>query len=55
MKTDINIAQAALKPIQEIAETIGLSEDSLELYGKYKAKIDFPTLQSLESATRRIN
>lgn len=32
MKTDINIAQAAtLKPIQEIAETIGLSEDSLEL------------------------
>ncbi len=52
MKTDINIAQAAtLKPIQEIAETIGLSEDSLELYGKYKAKIDFPTLQSLEAKT----
>ena len=25
------------------------SEDSLELYGKYKAKIDFPTLQSLEA------
>ncbi|HBC4273246.1 TPA: formate--tetrahydrofolate ligase [Enterococcus faecalis] len=50
MKTDINIAKAAtLKPIQEIAETIGLSEDSLELYGKYKAKIDFPTLQSLEA------
>ncbi|MZY91720.1 formate--tetrahydrofolate ligase [Enterococcus faecalis] len=50
MKTDINIGQAAtLKPIQEIAETIGLSEDSLELYGKYKAKIDFPTLQSLEA------
>lgn len=50
MKPDINIAQAAtLKPIQEIAETIGLSEDSLELYGKYKAKIDFPTLQSLEA------
>lgn len=50
MKTDINIAQAAtLKPIQEIAETIGLAEDSLELYGKYKAKIDFPTLQSLEA------
>ena len=50
MKTDINIAQAAtLKPIQEIAETIGLSEDSLELYGKYKAKRDFPTLQSLEA------
>ena len=50
MKTDINIAQArTLKPIQEIAETIGLSEDSLELYGKYKAKIDFPTLQSLEA------
>ena len=39
MKTDINIAQAAtLKPIQEIAETIGLSEDSLELMGNTKRK-----------------
>lgn len=50
MKTDIDIAQeATLVPIKEIAETVGLSEDSLELYGNYKAKIDFPTIQSLEN------
>ncbi len=37
---DIEIAQSAeLKPITEIAESIGLSEDDIEQYGKYKAKI----------------
>ncbi len=41
MKSDIEIAQAAtMKPIQEIAEKAGILEDELELYGKYKAKID---------------
>ena len=40
MKSDIQIAQEAnLKPIQEIAEKTNLSEDQLELYGKYKAKV----------------
>ena len=40
MKSDIEIAQAAkLKPIREIAAKLGISEDDLELYGKYKAKI----------------
>ena len=39
MKTDIQIAQEAqMKPIKEVAETIGIQEDDLELYGKYKAK-----------------
>lgn len=39
MKTDIQIAQEAeLKPIKEVAESIGIKEDDLELYGKYKAK-----------------
>ena len=38
---DIEIAQSAkLKPITEIAATLGLTEDDLELYGKYKAKIN---------------
>ncbi len=38
--SDIEIAQAAtLRPIREIAASIGLTEDDLELYGKYKAKI----------------
>ncbi|MBU0489908.1 MAG: formate--tetrahydrofolate ligase [Bacteroidetes bacterium] len=40
MRSDIEIAQAAeLKPIKEIAAKLGISEDDLELYGKYKAKI----------------
>jgi len=40
MKHDIEIAQAAkIKPIGEIAEILGIPQDELELYGKYKAKI----------------
>ncbi len=40
MKTDIEIAQEAkMKPIREIAMDLGLNEDSLEYYGKYKAKL----------------
>lgn len=40
MKSDIEIAQAAkLRHIKEIAAKLGIQEDDLELYGKYKAKI----------------
>ena len=40
MKTDIEIAQSVtLKPITEISENIGVDPASLELYGKYKAKL----------------
>lgn len=40
MKTDIQIAQeAAMLPIKEVAEKAGISEDHLEFYGKYKAKL----------------
>lgn len=40
MKTDIEIAQsAAIRPITEIAEKLGINPDHLELYGRYKAKI----------------
>ena len=40
MKSDIQIAQeATLLPIKEVAAFIGIEEDDLELYGKYKAKI----------------
>lgn len=40
-KSDIEIAQEAqMKPIGEIAESAGIDEKYLELYGKYKAKID---------------
>ena len=40
MKTDIQIAQeATMLPIKDVAAAIGIKEDDLELYGKYKAKI----------------
>lgn len=40
MKSDIEIAQEnEMKTIGEIASSIGLSEDDIEQYGKYKAKI----------------
>lgn len=40
MKTDIQIAQeAVMAPIKEVAAGIGIQEDDLELYGKYKAKL----------------
>lgn len=39
MKTDIEIAQeAVLKPIKEVATQLGITEDELDFYGKYKAK-----------------
>ena len=41
MKTDIEIAkEAKMLPIAEIARTLGVEDDELELYGKYKAKIN---------------
>ena len=40
MKTDIQIAQEAkMLPIKEVAASIGVTEDDIELYGKYKAKL----------------
>lgn len=40
MKTDIEIAQeASMQPIGEVAEKLGIDEDYLEYYGKYKAKL----------------
>lgn len=46
LKSDLKIAQEApIKSISEIAETIGLTEDDLELYGKYKAKVTLDILE----------
>ncbi|MEY8337194.1 formate--tetrahydrofolate ligase [Lachnospiraceae bacterium 62-35] len=40
MKTDIQIAQeASMLPIRDVAAAYGITEDDLELYGKYKAKV----------------
>lgn len=49
MKTDIQIAQeAVLKPITEIAGQLNITEDELELYGKYKAKLSDACMKKLE-------
>ena len=40
MKTDIQIAQEAqMMPIREVTAGFGITEDDMELYGKYKAKL----------------
>ena len=50
MLTDVEIAQSAkMKPIKEIAEKVGLDEDDLELYGKYKAKISLEAISKLKN------
>lgn len=50
MLTDVQIAQnASMLPIKDVAGQIGLSEDDLELYGKYKAKISLETIKKLEN------
>ena len=46
--TDIQIAQAAKKEnIVEIAKKLGLTEDDIEQYGKYKAKVNLDVLQKI--------
>ena len=50
MKSDIEIAQEAImEPITKVAQSIGIPEEELELYGKYKAKLSEDYLQSLEN------
>ncbi|HDP70575.1 MAG TPA: formate--tetrahydrofolate ligase [Actinobacteria bacterium] len=49
MKTDLEIAQEAkLEPITKIADGLGLTDDEIELYGKYKAKVDLGVLKRLK-------
>ena len=44
--SDIEIAQAhEMKPIREMAESVGLTEDDLDYYGKYKAKVHLDVLE----------
>ena len=51
MLTDVQIAQnAQMEPIKDIAKKVGLEEDDLELYGKYKAKISLETIERLKDA-----
>ena len=49
MKTDIQIAQeTVLEPITEVAKQLQISEDELELYGKYKAKISDDFMEKIK-------
>ncbi|MBU2461866.1 formate--tetrahydrofolate ligase, partial [bacterium] len=49
MKSDIEIAQEAkLRPIVDVAKDLGLLEDEIELYGKYKAKVNLSVIDRLK-------
>lgn len=53
MLTDLEIAQnAMMTPITEVAKQIGLSDNDLELYGSYKAKISFDAINRFKSNPR---
>ncbi len=50
MKTDVQISrEAKLEHILKIADKIGLTEDSIDIYGKYKGKIDMKSIEGLEA------
>ena len=54
-KTDIEIAQEANpQDIRDIAKKLNLSEDDIELYGKYKAKIDYNVLNRTKSRAGKL-
>ncbi len=51
MKSSLEIAQeATLRPIMDIAREIGLEEDEVDLYGKYKAKVSLGAIDRLADA-----
>jgi formate--tetrahydrofolate ligase len=53
MRSDIEIAQSAeLRPIVEIAETLGLGPDDIEQYGRYKAKVPASSLPTGAAARK---
>ena len=54
-KSDIEIAQeSTMLPIVEVAKSIGISEDQLENYGKYKAKVDIHALKDLPRKSKLV-
>jgi len=53
--TDIAIAQAAkLRPIADVARELGLADDEVEFYGRYKAKISLQTLERRKPTGRLV-
>ncbi len=52
--SDIEIAsQVEMDPIQDIAASVGIPEEDLSMYGKYKAKIDINNMKDLDDASQR--
>ena len=55
MKNDIEIAQEAkMEPIIKVAESIGLNEDDIELYGKYKCKLSLDILNRKDNGGKLV-
>ena len=55
MKSDIQIAQEAeMMHIKDVAATIGIPEEDLEFYGKYKAKIDYNLLKESDAPNGKL-
>ncbi len=55
MKSDIEIAQSAkLKPVLDVAKSVGLAEDDIEYYGKYKAKISLSVMSRAQKSGKLI-
>ena len=53
MLSDIEIAQKnTMKPVQEIASSLGLSANDFDLYGTYKAKLTLPAVMELQKKAR---
>ncbi|MDD7274095.1 MAG: formate--tetrahydrofolate ligase [Treponema sp.] len=53
MLSDIEIAQKnSMKPVQEIASALGLSQNDFDLYGTYKAKLTLPAVMELQKKAR---
>ena len=55
LKSDMEIAQKAeIKDIRIIASKLGLNEDDIELYGKYKSKVDYNLLNRSEGKDAKL-
>ena len=51
MKSDIEIArEAIMEPIITVAGRLGMTEDDIELYGKYKAKLTEEYMEKIQSS-----
>src|SRR3954464_5932634 len=51
MKSSLEIAQeATLRPIMDVAREMGLEEDEIDLYGRYKAKVDLSVIDRMKGA-----